>query len=149
MALHVLPYGVTMREVERALNEVAHGKLGPLAALLTQMEEAVATQAEQVASVRSLVAGFSDPTIIAGDFNSTPDSAIHTALRRQLDDSWRRAGRGPGITRLVGGWLPLRIDYVYTTPELVPVAADTIDCHCDGDLSCSDHQALQVELALE
>ena len=149
MGLHVLPYGVTMREVERALQAVAHGEIGPLAAVLTQMEESVATQAEQVAEVRRLVGGFQDPTIIAGDFNSTPDSAVHVALRRQLTDSWHAVGRGAGITRSVGGWLPLRIDYVYTTPELEARSATTVDCHCDEALSCSDHMALQVELGLE
>ena len=149
LALHVLPYGVTMREVERALRDAAKGKLGPLAALLTQMEEAVATQAEQVAAVRRLVAGFQDPTVIAGDFNSTPDSAVHVNLRRQLDDAWQQAGRGQGATRHVDGWLPLRIDYVYTTPELQALEADTVDCHCDDELACSDHRAVQVELALE
>ena len=149
LALHVLPYGVTMREVDRALRAGARGELGPLAALLTQMEEAVATQAEQVAAVRRLVAGFQDPTVIAGDFNSTPDSAVHVNLRRQLGDAWQQAGRGPGTTRHVDGWLPLRIDYVYTTPDLHAVSAETVDCHCEQDLSCSDHRAVQVELQLE
>jgi endonuclease/exonuclease/phosphatase family metal-dependent hydrolase len=148
MALHVLPYGVTMREVERALRAAAEGEPGPLMAVLSQMEEAVATQVEQVASVRRLVGGFEDPTIVAGDFNSTPDSAVHVTLRRQLSDAWQRAGRGLGITRLVGGWLPLRIDYVYTTDELEPVGARTVDCHCDQELSCSDHRALEVGLLL-
>ncbi len=148
MALHVLPYGVTMREVERALRAAIDGDPGPLAAVLSQMEEAVATQVEQVAAVRSLVTGFEDPTVLAGDFNSTPDSAVHAALRRLLDDAWQQAGSGLGATRWVGGWLPLRIDYVYTTPELEPLAARTIDCRCEGELRCSDHLAVEVELAL-
>jgi endonuclease/exonuclease/phosphatase family metal-dependent hydrolase len=113
------------------------------------MEEAVATQAEQVAAVRRLVAGFQDPTVIAGDFNSTPDSAVHVNLRRQLGDAWQQAGHGHGATRHVDGWLPLRIDYVYTTPELQAASAATVDCHCDSELDCSDHQAVQVELVLD
>ncbi len=149
MALHVLPYGVTMREVEQALGSLGSGQPGPLAAVLTQMEEAVAIQAEQIAEVRGLVSSFQDPTVIAGDFNSTPDSAIHAILRRQLDDAWREVGAGSGSTRVVGGWLPLRIDYVYTTPRLEPFEAETIDCRCDDGLSCSDHLALGVDLALD
>ncbi len=148
LALHVLPYGVTMREVERALRASARGELGPLAALLTQMEEAVATQTEQVAAVRRLVAGFQDPTVVAGDFNSTPDSAVHVNLRRQLSDAWQQAGRGSGTTRHVDGWLPLRIDYIYTTPELDAVGAQTLTCQCEGELNCSDHRAVQVDLVL-
>jgi endonuclease/exonuclease/phosphatase family metal-dependent hydrolase len=149
LALHVLPYGVTMREVERALGAAAQGELGPLAAVLTQMEEAVATQAEQIAEVHGLVSGFEDPTILAGDFNSTPDSAIHATLRRQLADVWHEVGRGAGTTRVVDGWLPLRIDFVYTTPELQARAAEVMDCRCAEDLECSDHRALMVELTLE
>lgn len=149
MALHVLPYGVTMREVELALQAAGQGEIGPMAAVLTQMEQAVATQAEQVASVRRLVSSFRDPTVIAGDFNSTPDSAVHVSLRRQLSDVWQAVGRGRGPTRWVGGWLPLRIDYVYTTSEISAQSVSTVDCRCDAELSCSDHMALQVELALE
>jgi endonuclease/exonuclease/phosphatase family metal-dependent hydrolase len=149
LALHVLPYGVTMREVERALRSAGRWELGPLAAVLTQMEEAVATQAEQIAEVRGLVSSFEDPTIIAGDFNSTPDSAIHATLRRQLTDVWHEVGRGRGATRVVDGWLPLRIDYVYTTPELEAGSAEIMDCRCAEGLACSDHQALMVELTLE
>lgn len=149
LALHVLPYGVTMREVERALRSVAQGQPGQLAAVLTQMEEAVATQVEQVASVQELVEGFHDPTIIAGDFNSTPDSAVHVALRSQLTDTWRRAGFGPGITRTVGGWLPLRIDYVYTTDTILARDAEVLGCRCDEGHSCSDHRALGVDLEIK
>jgi endonuclease/exonuclease/phosphatase family metal-dependent hydrolase len=112
------------------------------------MERAVAAQAEQVAEVRALVAGFRDPTVVAGDFNSAPDSAVHAALRRQLDDAWLAAGHGRGSTRTVAGHLPLRIDYVYVTPGLTAREARTVGCRCARDLACSDHEALVADLAL-
>jgi endonuclease/exonuclease/phosphatase family metal-dependent hydrolase len=148
LALHVLPYGVTPAEAERAVRRALHGERGPLADLLRRMERAVAAQAEQVAEVRALVAGFRDPTVVAGDFNSAPDSAVHAALRRQLDDAWLAAGHGRGSTRTVAGHLPLRIDYVYVTPGLTAREARTVGCRCARDLACSDHEALVADLAL-
>ncbi|MFH1469318.1 MAG: endonuclease/exonuclease/phosphatase family protein [Pseudomonadota bacterium] len=148
LALHVRPYGVTPPELDAALHDLLRGRRGPLGALLAELERAVAGQADQVAEVRALVAGFHDPTVLAGDFNSPPDSAVHASLRRQLRDAWEVAGHGAGSTRTVGRWLPLRIDYAYTSEGLDALDARVVDCRCAGGLACSDHRALVVDLAL-
>ncbi|MFT5683272.1 MAG: endonuclease/exonuclease/phosphatase (EEP) superfamily protein YafD, partial [Myxococcota bacterium] len=121
--------------------DLREGVRPPVRTLLQTAADAAARQSEQAQAVKDLVSGFSDPTIIAGDFNSTPDSAIHHDLRRVFTDSWDAAGWGFGSTRTVG-MLPMRIDYIYTTDALRTRHVDTFDCRCDGDRLCSDHRGL-------
>lgn len=56
------------------------------------------------------------PTLVAGDFNTPPQSPLHRALGPRLRDAFAEAGHGFGYT-----WpsvLPgLRIDYVFVSPE--------------------------------
>ncbi len=87
-----------------------------------------------------LVGNLHDPTIIAGDFNSTPDHAVHLLLRRHLDDAHRRAGFGLGATYRY--LVPLRIDYVYVDDGL-----DVLDCWV-GEAGPSDHRPVVARLRL-
>lgn len=148
LALHLTPYGVTMPVLEDAVRDALRGDRRALRSALGTMERSVAEQSRQMAAVIELVAGFNDPTIIAGDFNATPDSAMHAALRQELTDAWQAAGWGLGATRTVG-ILPLRIDYIYTTQRLRPEQAETFDCTCSPDRACSDHSGLISTLAVE
>ncbi len=147
LALHLSPYGVTMPELEEAVRDALRGDRRALRDALGSMEHSVAEQSQQMNAVIELVAGFRDPTIIAGDFNATPASAMHAALRTDLNDVWRAAGWGLGATRTVG-LLPLRIDYIYTTQRLHPERAETFDCTCGPARTCSDHRGLSSTLAL-
>ena len=148
LALHLSPYGVTMPELEDAVRDALRGDRRALRDALGSMEHSVAAQSQQMNAVIELVAGFRDPTIIAGDFNATPSSAMHAALRTDLTDVWRAAGWGLGATRTVG-ILPLRIDYIYTTQRLHPEQAETFDCTCGPARTCSDHLGLISTLAIE
>jgi endonuclease/exonuclease/phosphatase family metal-dependent hydrolase len=53
------------------------------------------------------------PTLLGGDFNSTPESAVHEAATAAgLRDAWRDCGRGDSLTFPAG--VPVkRIDYLY------------------------------------
>ena len=148
LALHLSPYGVTMPQLEDAVSDALRGDRSALRTALRTMEGSVAKQSQQMSAVIDLVSKFNDPTIIAGDFNATPDSAMHTALRRELTDAWQAAGWGLGATRTVG-ILPLRIDYIYTTTRLRPQRTETFDCTCSPGRSCSDHTGLISTLAVE
>lgn len=148
LALHLSPYGVTMPALEDAVRDALRGDRRALRSALRTMERSVAEQSRQMAAVIELVAGFSDPTIIAGDFNATPDSAMHVALRQELTDAWLAAGSGLGATRTVG-ILPLRIDYIYTTQRLRPEQTETFECTCSPERTCSDHSGLLSTLAVE
>jgi len=104
--------------------------------------EVVRGQGAQSAALLERVARFEDPTILAGDFNSTRDFALHTSLREHLTDVWESGGFGFGATVDLLGWLPLRIDYVYSTEELAVVGSAVK--HVD----CSDHRPVVADLVL-
>lgn len=79
----------------------------------------------------------SGPVIVAGDFNMTPESVMHAEISRQLNDTWRAVGDGPGHTwpavwdrpnyPMDGGMLRflrtrvVRIDYLWHNPGLTPI----------------------------
>ena len=71
------------------------------------------TQHAQLAKIKRVISAFKDPTIIAGDFNSTAELPVHTQLRDCMQDTWLEAGNGLGATRYWADLLPFRIDYIY------------------------------------
>jgi endonuclease/exonuclease/phosphatase (EEP) superfamily protein YafD len=76
-----------------------------------------------------------DPLLIAGDFNSTPNTWVHGQLRAFLSDAHRARGLGAGITRWIRGMLPVRIDYLYASDAMT--WSGTTQSMDKG--SCSDH----------
>ena len=58
--------------------------------------------------------------IIAGDFNSTPDSRLAAGMRAVSDDAWEIAGAGFGATWPNGVFPvpPIRLDHVFLSPDL-------------------------------
>jgi endonuclease/exonuclease/phosphatase (EEP) superfamily protein YafD len=136
LALHIAPPNVSERAVARAVGNVLRGRssgLRQILALLRQYERQVKLQGAQAVMALDRISRFQDPTIMAGDFNSTQDAALHRQLRRSLVDTWLRAGQGWGVTRYWGDFLPLRIDYIYVTPEFAVHDAQTFA------YACSDH----------
>lgn len=105
-------------------------------------EAVVEAQGAQSVALLQRVGRFEDPTIVAGDFNSTGDASLHVALRRTLVDAWQQGGRGWGATVAMSGWLPLRIDYVYVTDTFAVRSAEVAPARC------SDHRAVVADLVL-
>lgn len=145
LAVHLVPLGVTTDDLAAAVEALHAGDRAPARTFLSTAAAAAARQAQQAQALQAVLQQLSDPTIIAGDFNSTPDSAIHHDLRRTLTDAWDHAGWGLGSTRTVGV-LPMRIDYIYTTDPLRVRGIDTFDCRCAGDRLCSDHRGLTATI---
>jgi endonuclease/exonuclease/phosphatase (EEP) superfamily protein YafD len=99
-----------------------------------------AAQDEQTAFLLGEVARLPEPTIIAGDFNSTRDTPFHARLRRTLVDALERGSQGFGATVDVLDWLGLRIDYVYTPPSM-----DVVDAEIPP-ATCSDHRPIVTRM---
>ena len=112
---------------------------GVLGSHVSDVSEA---QSEETRALLARVARLRDPTVVAGDFNSPRDTPVHVAMRGYLTDTFEQAGWGPGRTALAGGWLPMRIDYIYASPELAVKRAE----HPAWD--CSDHRPVLTELHL-
>ena len=87
------------------------------------------------------------PVVVAGDFNLTEYSPDYQLLRSELGDAYRAVGPGFGHTfprigsfpsALPAPWPVLRLDYVWYSPELRPVAARL------GHAGGSDHLPVVV-----
>jgi vancomycin resistance protein VanJ len=88
------------------------------------------------------------PVLVVGDLNMTERSVDYEILRSRLTDAFGAVGRGFGFTfpnvghlpRLVPiPWPVLRIDYVWHSAHLVPVAAHL------GDPGGSDHRPVVAD----
>ena len=108
-----------------------------------QGEDVQRVQADQSVALLERMGKLQDPTLVAGDFNSTRDSALHVGLRRVLTDTWERGGLGLGGTVHLMDAFPLRVDYVYATDELAVQHAEV------RPQGCSDHRAVVVDLVLQ
>ncbi|MBN2800347.1 MAG: endonuclease/exonuclease/phosphatase family protein [Deltaproteobacteria bacterium] len=142
VAVHLSPYGVGARRFRAELLEAARGEAGALAHLGASGQQTFKVQGAQAAGLLGRVERFRDPTLLAGDFNSTRDTALHTALRRHLTDAWDPGGRGFGATATLFGWVPLRVDYLYASREFAVQEATVLRS------GCSDHLPVVVQLSL-
>jgi endonuclease/exonuclease/phosphatase (EEP) superfamily protein YafD len=120
LAIHLQPYRLSVESSER----ISRAQRAETEALLD--------------TVRT----FRDPTIVAGDFNSVRDSALHHAMRRSLTDTFERGGWGPGWTVKALGRFPLRIDYVYVSDDFAVSEATILP------FDCSDHRPVLSRLVL-
>ncbi|MBX3102527.1 MAG: endonuclease/exonuclease/phosphatase family protein [Bacteroidetes bacterium] len=82
------------------------------------------------------------PTIVCADLNNTPYSYIYRQVRGNLHDSFLVKGSGMGKT-YGSGFLSLRIDYVFASPQLTLLEHKLLDTE-----GISDHKGLLVRLRL-
>lgn len=103
----------------------------------------------EVARLVELVDGAGGPVLVTGDFNLSEYSRDYRLLRARLGDAYRAAGWGFGHTfpragsfpkSLPAPWPVVRLDYVWHSPELRPIAAHV------GPSGGSDHRAVVVRL---
>lgn len=142
LAVHLTPYDYAAKRLRTGVRELARGEAATLAELGRSGREVFKGQSDQAAALLDRVGRFRDPAVLAGDFNSTRDAALHVALRRQLVDAWEHGGFGYGGTIAFADWLPLRIDYVYTTRDFAVREARVLP------VGCSDHRPVVVDLVL-
>lgn len=143
MTIHVAPPKITEKAVKNIGRDILQGEREGLVEfwrLLKSHERQVALQGNQVTDALDTIHRFRDPTIIAGDFNSTRDAALHSELRETLTDTWSQGGFGFGATRYWGNILPLRIDYLYVSREFAVQDAKTLS------VECSDHRPVVSEV---
>jgi endonuclease/exonuclease/phosphatase family metal-dependent hydrolase len=103
-----------------------------------------ARQIWQLFEVLRVAQELSDPLLIGGDFNSTPNTCVHQQLRSGFVDAHRSHGSGIGATRLIGSFFPVRIDYFYASKELV-WSGPTRSLDHQG---CSDHNPVLAYITL-
>jgi endonuclease/exonuclease/phosphatase family metal-dependent hydrolase len=133
-------------EPRAALLAVAVSGLGRLQTVNTHLDASGVDsyRRQEVESVLNIVRARLSavtPVLVAGDFNSEPDSAVVSRFRDTgLRDAWSECGRGDGFT-YPADRPTKRIDYVFLGGTLRCTAAEVLDTQV------SDHRPLLVTLA--
>ena len=141
--VHIVPPKVTGFQVKTAIKKGVLGKRTGVKKILNRYVKQAKKQTSQIDKLSNLMSSFKDPTIIAGDFNSTSQLPIHKELRNNLNDVWLEGGIGMGATRYWAGVLPFRIDYIYTTNDFGVIKTSI------GKAEFSDHNPVISKLFIK
>jgi vancomycin resistance protein VanJ len=137
---------VTLFNVHPAVPDLRADGPGPLGLRIVYDSTRRSTE---VARLVELVDGAGGPVLVTGDFNLSEYSRDYRSLQARLGDAYRTAGWGFGHTfpragsfpkSLPAPWPVVRLDYVWHSPELRPIAAHV------GPSGGSDHHAVVVRL---
>ncbi len=90
---------------------------------------------------RHWVDRFEGPHIVTGDFNTPPESPLYRASWSEWHNTFSRAGRGLGGTR-ISGWIRVRIDHILVNSDWQVIGAWVKD-----DVG-SDHLPVMAEIRL-
>ncbi len=93
-------------------------QMSEIRAIGSRLKTAFTMRAEQAQVIASYIKDSPHPVVVMGDFNDTPQSYAYRKIKRGLDDSFRKSGRGFGNT--YAGELPsFRIDYIMYSPPFL------------------------------
>ncbi len=105
------------------------------------LRETATARFKQTNQLEAELSRWNGPVILAGDFNSPPDSDTPTRLRARLQDAFAASGRGLGQT--FPSFFPLwRIDYVFASHHFAVQRASSVR------VTWSDHRPVRAELDL-
>ncbi len=90
----------------------------------------------EIREIRKFIEASPYPVILAGDFNSVPNSYEYFQISKVLSDAFVVAGHGSG-TSFHDYKIPIRIDYIFTSPALKAVSYKV-----DRSVRRSDHFAV-------
>ncbi|QWT88557.1 endonuclease/exonuclease/phosphatase family protein [Chryseobacterium sp. PCH239] len=98
---------------------------------------------DQVTLIREAIDNSPYPVILAGDFNSVPNSYEYYHLSEGLEDAFVEAGRG-SATSFHDYKFPIRIDYIFSSKTV-----RAISYKVDRSVSISDHYPVTVKFSTE
>jgi len=98
---------------------------------------------EQIVEIRKSIEDSPYPVILAGDFNSVPNSYEYYHLVKGLQDAFVVAGNG-SATSFHDYKFPIRIDYVFTSKSIQPLSYKV-----DRSVKLSDHYPVITTFKLE
>jgi len=110
--------------------------------LFSRLINTFKTHENQVIKIRAAVDRSPYPVILAGDFNSVPNSWEYYNLGKNLNDAFVEAGNG-SATSFHDYKFPLRIDYIFSSKSIKPVSYKV-----DYSVKLSDHYPVIAEFLL-
>ena len=109
--------------------------------LLFKLADAAALRGPQAKVIANRVQSINSPyTIVCGDFNDVPLSYTHRVIAEELQDTYREAAFGPGVT-YHEHFMFFRIDHI-----LVGKGYRVLKCKIDSDIDASDHYPYWCEI---
>jgi endonuclease/exonuclease/phosphatase family metal-dependent hydrolase len=98
---------------------------------------------QEARTVLAVARDVGSPTLVGGDFNSTPDSEVQAEVRKGgLRDAWLECGSGDGFT-YPAHKPSKRIDYLYLTGAMTCTRAVVLET------TASDHRPLLVTVRVQ
>lgn len=89
--------------------------------LIKRMVPTFKEHQEQISAARDAIESSPYPVIMAGDFNSVPNSYEYYHLGKNLQDAFEIAGNGSSTS--FHDWkFPIRIDYIFTSKDILPIS---------------------------
>lgn len=98
---------------------------------------------KEIVDIRKAIDHSPYPVILAGDFNSVPNSYEYYHLGKGLTDAFVEVGRGSS-TSFHDYKFPIRIDYIFTSKEIKPVSY-----RVDRSVKLSDHFPVIAEFKFD
>ena len=98
---------------------------------------------DEVADIHRAVSESPYPVILAGDFNAVPNSYEYYQIAKKLKDVFVETGTGSS-TSFHDYKFPIRIDYVFCSPELKPISYKV-----DRSAKVSDHFPVITEFKID
>lgn len=115
---------------------------GKMANLISYMTPTFKAHEDQIRKIRKVIDFSPYPVILAGDFNSVPNSYEYYNLGKDLQDAFLTVGNGAS-TSFHDYKVPLRIDYIFTSKSIIPISYKV-----DHSVKLSDHYPVIAEFLL-
>ncbi|WP_415324650.1 endonuclease/exonuclease/phosphatase family protein [Chryseobacterium sp. MMS23-Vi53] len=115
---------------------------GKINTLLSHMLPTFKAHEDQIKKIRKAVDLSPYPVILAGDFNSVPNSYEYYNLGKDLQDAFLTAGNGSSSS-FHDYKVPLRIDYIFSSKSIIPLSYKV-----DNSVQLSDHYPVIAEFLL-
>lgn len=98
---------------------------------------------DQINTIRKAVENSPYPVILAGDFNSVPNSYEYYHISEDLEDAFFTVGKGSS-TSFHDYKFPIRIDYVFSSKSIAPIRYTV-----DRSVNISDHYPVVATFSLD
>jgi len=115
---------------------------GKINTLLSHMIPTFKAHEDQIKRIRKAVDLSPYPVILAGDFNSVPNSYEYYNLGKDLQDAFLETGNGSSSS-FHDYKVPLRIDYIFSSKSIIPLSYKV-----DNSVKLSDHYPVIAEFLL-
>lgn len=115
---------------------------GKINTLLSHMIPTFKAHEDQIKRIRKAIDLSPYPVILAGDFNSVPNSYEYYNLGKDLQDAFLETGNGSSSS-FHDYKVPLRIDYIFSSKSIIPLSYKV-----DNSVKLSDHYPVIAEFLL-